>query len=134
VVVVEIDGPTVASLYKLIRPHFDRRITSWTRSRLRAGMVVTALVATLDLVVVGLSAVVLDPAGIERGVTVVLSDYRNRGVGSALLKRRTELRAGVISRVAGSNAASLRMCAKAGLSVSGEEELEKGRKVLLVAS
>lgn len=137
-IVVEIDGTKVAALYPYLRPDFDRRITAWAQDRLRTGAVVIAVVALPDAApyapgdVTGLCAVILDPAGVERGITVVRRAHRNQGIGSALLVHRTTLRPGVVSRVWDGNHASLRMCAKAGHSAQGEDERD-GKRILLVA-
>jgi GNAT superfamily N-acetyltransferase len=134
----EITGREVADLYPTLRPSFDRRISAWAQDRLRTGATVIAVVALPDAApydparVLGLCAVIVDPQGVERGVTVVGRAYRNQGIGAALLRHRTALHPGVVSRVWDRNAASLRMCAKAGHGVQGEE-VHAGKRILLVA-
>jgi GNAT superfamily N-acetyltransferase len=134
----EISGREVADLYPILRPDFDRRITPWAQDCLRTGATVIAVIALPDATpddptrALGLCAVILDPAGVERGVTVVGRAYRNQGIGAALLRHRTALHPGVVSRVWAGNAASLRMCAKAGHGVQGEATHD-GKRILLVA-
>lgn len=112
-----------------VRAHGDRHITQKSFDHYKAGGSETDVLLEyrIDGELVGLSFTACPNRRSEHSITVVRRDFRNRGIGAALLKAKKELAAvrgcQLRSLVAESNAPSVRMCSK----VFGTREVQDGK-------
>lgn len=121
----KVDPKEMKQLISQFYNHLDKRVRDYSIRKLEQGNLIILLIANLDLefnMTIGFSTTLLDEEGKEVGVTVVKKEYRNLGVGAALLKERYKYRPNVITKVWDGNSASNIMCQKAGLVVVGHEQ------------
>jgi GNAT superfamily N-acetyltransferase len=101
-----------------IRANGDRHITQKSFDHYKAGGSETDVLLEYRAKgeLVGLSFTACPNGHSEHSITVVRRDFRNRGIGAALLKAKKELAADkgcqLCSLVAQSNTPSVRMCSK----------------------
>ena len=123
----EIDPKRMRRFISQFYSHLDKRVRDYSIQKLEQGDLITLLIARDDSDIIGadlmgFSATLFDEEGKEIGVTVVKREYRDKGIGTKLLKERYKCRPNVITKVWEGNIASNIMCQKAGLVVSGHEQ------------
>jgi len=93
---------------------YEGRLTQHARDALHEGRLNAFYVAYFSGLPVGFTAVYV--IGEEKlGITVVLPDFRGKGIGTKLMKRRVKEVAGVLSKVSTQNEPSIKLCEAVGL-------------------
>ena len=129
--ILRVKPEEAAKLYSQFTGHFERRLTREALDKISRGEVSTVLVARVNGEVIGITGLFMSDRGVLSGFTVVLREFRNVDIGTALLRERYRLEPDCDSIVAEDNFPSLRMCEKVGLTQVGEQIAPNGKKCIV---